>query len=65
MSFNVHTVMPSGAISRGYDRKTEDEATKAFDRVFSILKTWKAFTADVVITDEQDKELRREHVENV
>lgn len=62
----MHTIyieMPTGMRSRGYDRATEDEAAKAFDRMVSQLKPWKNFVADVVMSTERG-EIRRERISN-
>jgi hypothetical protein len=61
--FNVHTEMPSGARSRGYERKTEEEAVAVFDQMVSQCRAFPNFVADVVMFDEQ-KEIRREHIAN-
>jgi len=58
---NIHTVMPLGNRSRGYDRKTEEEASEAFQRMVTQIRAWKNYTVDVVMTDE-DVEVQREHI---
>jgi hypothetical protein len=61
--YNIHTEMPSGSVSRGYDRKTEEEASVVWKQVLSQLRAWKEFKADVVMTD-GGIEVRREHISN-
>jgi len=53
--------MPLGNRSRGYDRKTEEEASEAFQRMVTQIRAWKNYTVAVVITDE-DIEVQREHI---
>lgn len=57
--FNIHVEMPSGAVSRGFDRADEAEALEVFDRVVAIIKDWGDITADVVMSDEKG-EIKRE-----
>lgn len=62
--YNIHTEMPSGARSRGYDRVEEDKAEETFAQVLAQLVTWKHFSADVVMDDGQGNELDRALVDN-
>jgi hypothetical protein len=61
--FNIRTELPSGAISRGYDRTTVESAEFTFTRVVSQCKAMKDYVIDVVMTDD-GVELQREHIEN-
>lgn len=61
MTYNIHIEMPSGARSRGYDRKTEEESVAVFEQMVSQILAWKDFSADVVMTDESE-EVRRSHI---
>lgn len=61
--FNISLEMPSGARSRGYDRKTEEKATETFEQVVAFVKPWRDFTADVIMTD-IGIESRRERISN-
>ena len=62
--FNIHVEVPSGARSRGYDRDTEEEALKTFERAVSQIKPWDGMVCDVVMTNEIDEEVMREHIDN-
>lgn len=64
MMLNVHTEMPTGIRSKGFDRDTIEAATHIFDLFVADMTPWKNFTADVVMIDEHGKEIRREHIEN-
>jgi len=58
---NIHTVMSLGNRSRGYDRKTEEEASEAFQRIVIQIRAWKNYTVDIVMLDEEI-EVQREHI---
>ena len=60
--FNVHIEMPSGAVSKGYDRATEAEAQDYFEKIVKQLRTWKGFVADVVMLNEIEEEVKRERI---
>ena len=53
--------MPLGNRSRGYDRKTEEEASEAFQRIVIQIRAWKNYTVDIVMLDEEI-EVQREHI---
>jgi hypothetical protein len=61
--FNIHIEVPSGAVSRGYERETEEEAVKVFERNVAQIKPWDGIVCDVVMTEE-GKEVKREHIDN-
>lgn len=61
--FNVHTELPCGAISRGYDYVTEEKALFTFARMAHQVRVWKNYVIDVVLT-EDGVESTREHIEN-
>lgn len=60
--YNIHVEIPSGGISRGIDRQTEEEANRVFDHHVSQIKSWKSYVADVVLTAD-GVETRREHID--
>lgn len=57
--FVIHTEMPSGAISRGYEYEDALRAAKAFARVAEQLGRWRDFVADVVLLEEGVEAERR------
>ena len=59
--FNVHTQMPLGNTSRGYNFPDQEKATEAFDRMVFQTRSWKNYVVDIVMTDE-DIEVQREHI---
>jgi hypothetical protein len=61
--FRIHTELPSGAISIGYERDDAEKANATFDRVVAQVREMKNYTIDVVMTDD-GVELQREHVVN-
>jgi hypothetical protein len=54
--------MPSGAISKGYDRNTQAEALHVFDSVVTQIRAWKNFKVDVVMTRDNDGAIQRETI---
>lgn len=60
MSYNIHTEMPSGAISKGYDAETEEDALKIFQRLEDQLVGFK-FVGSIVV-EEGGIELQREDI---
>ena len=62
--FTVHVEMPSGALSREHSFPTKDEAQVLFDHMILQMKPWKKFVADVVMLNDRDKEVKREHISN-
>ena len=52
--YNIHTEMPSGAISKGYDRKTQAEAERVFQSLVTQIRAWKNFSVDVVMLNDLD-----------
>lgn len=59
--FNVHSELPCGAVSRGYDRTEEEKALSTFARMVSQVRVWKDYVIDVVLT-EDGIEVQREHI---
>ena len=49
--FNIHTSISSGAISRGYDRATLEDAEKCFFRVVNQLSA-NGFDGTVVMEED-------------
>lgn len=62
--FNVHTELPSGAVSRGYDRQDQVAAINTLAAMYMQLKEMKGYVIDVVMT-EDGVEVQREHIANV
>jgi len=60
--FNIHTEVPSGAVSRGYEYETEDIALANFARVKSQLNDM-GFVGVLVMT-ESGVEYQREVIPN-
>ena len=61
MTYNVHVEISSGASSKGYDRKTEEDATKWFELVKGQLSVMPGFEGDVVLLVDRT-EVQRERV---
>jgi hypothetical protein len=61
--FNVHTELPSGAVSRGYDRTDEVAAINTLARMVQQCHEMKNYTIDVVLT-ENGVEIQRERIHN-
>ena len=59
---NIHTELPCGSISRGYDHQDESRALTTFARVVAQVKSWKKVVIDVVLM-EDGVELQREHID--
>lgn len=59
--FHIHTELPSGAVSRGYDRQDEVAAINTFAAIVMQLKAMKNYVIDVVLT-EDGVELQRERI---
>jgi len=60
--YNIHTEMPSGAVSRGYEYETEETAVESYTRVKSQL-TDMGFVGTLIMT-EGGIELQREAIPN-
>lgn len=56
--FNVHTELPCGAISRGYERIDEAAALSTFARIVSQVQAWKNYAIDVVLTEDGIEQAR-------
>jgi len=63
MAATIHIEMPSGAVSRKHSCVTDEEAVRVFNRMISQMRSWPHFTADVVLMNEIEEEVRREHIE--
>jgi len=50
MSYNLHTEVPSGATSRGYEYETQEDAIEAFERVRQQLKEMQ-FVGRLILSD--------------
>ena len=59
---NIHTEMPFGNRSHGYERATLEEAESVFGQMVAQIKKWKQVSIDVIISDDHGKELKREHL---
>ena len=62
MAYNIHTEMPSGAVSKGYDCETRKDADHFFNSVVLQIRAWKNFVVDVVMMNEIDDEISREQI---
>ena len=62
--YNVGVEMPSGAQSRGYDRPTEDKASRIFAQVVAQVLEFPRFAADVILSEDRT-EIQRERIDNV
>ena len=62
---NVHTVMPSGAISRGYEFESEDDAIKAFDRIRTQISDMNFDHPILVVLDSDGEVFQWEAVNHV
>ena len=62
MAYNIHTVMPSGMVSKGYDCETREKAVHFFGSVVAQIRAWKDFAVDVVMLDEIEDEIQREQI---
>jgi hypothetical protein len=59
--FNIKTELPCGAVSRGYERKNQQEASLTFIRVVQQCREFKNYIIDVILM-EDGIEIQREHV---
>ena len=70
MSYNLHSVMPMGNRSKGYDFPTLEEAMKGFERMKVILGQWvikdekpvPGMPSDIVLQDDEGNILREEKI---
>lgn len=61
MVYNIHVELDGGGVSRGYDRRTEEDATKWFELVKGQLSRMPGFEGDVVLLVDR-VEVQRERV---
>jgi len=61
MIYNIHVELDGGAVSKGYNRKTEEDATKWFELVKGQLSVMPGFEGDVVLLADR-VEVQRERV---
>jgi hypothetical protein len=62
MNYNIHVELDGGAVSKGYDRKTEEDAMKWFELVKGQLSVMPGFVGDVVLLVDRT-EVQRERVQ--
>lgn len=60
----VFIEMPLGNRSQPHVGLSEDEAMELFARFASQMRPWREFAADVVLTDDDGKEVHRERIAN-